>query len=291
MRIANLILLAAVTAGCAPTGSDAPEPEQTQTSPVVLESPEATESPAPTDFSDAPFVYSASVTGTDFDIITASDPTSFCTLEFTGRSQQEMPDKTSDGELFAEAFTFQANFNHGPSIAFAMDIDFASTAAAEADALRYASRLGKLPFVLREGVNRLVVHKGSPDTTAFSDIGLIVLYSANADRRIQTNDLEETLLHESVHATWDVPHATSANWQNAQREDNAFVTNYAKSLPELEDLAESVLFAYALIAYPDRLPPSDAEAINRAIPARINIIRDLFSTGPQAPADARCPNG
>ena len=298
MQLKSPLCLLLLLTGCAPSATDSLAPaEKPEENPVATETPvvgevgEVVETPEATDFTDANFLYSASVTGTDFDIITTSDPTDFCRLEYTGRSQQEMPDKTSDGELFAQAITFNAHFNHGPPIAVAMDIDFDTTSAAEVDALRYATRLGKLPLVLRSGVNRLVVHKGQPDTTAFSDVGLIVVYSANAARRIQTNDLEETLLHESVHATWDAPHAVSNDWRNAQNQDNFFISNYAMGLPEREDLAESALFAYALNANPNRLPAADAEAISRAIPARIALVQGLLNTAPQVPADARCPTG
>jgi len=299
MRFLAILISFSLLTGCAPTGSDAPEPDRVQDSPTTLatpEIPEASESvntvdtPSSTDFSDADFLYPASVTGTDFDIITEVDPTTFCRLEYTGRSRQEMPDKTNDGELFAEAITFNAHFNHGSPIAFAMDKDY-ELAEAEADALRYAIRLGKLPFVLRNGVNRLVVHSGQPDTTAFSDVGLIVLYSANAMRRIETNDLEETLFHESVHASWDIPHAASAGWRSAQIEDNFFITNYAKGLPAQEDLAESALFAYALSGDLSRLPATDAEAISRAIPARIALVQSLFQAAAKTPAEAGCPDG
>ncbi len=291
-RFLGLSLVLLVSLGCAPSATEPPRSNQDSEDPPaeVSERQPAAEAVENIDFSEASFLYSASVTGTDFDIITTTDPTEFCRLEYTGRSQQEMPDKTNDGELFAEAITFNAHFSHGSPIAFALDIDFDTTAAAEAEAQRYATRLGKLPFVLRRGVNRLVVHKGLPDTTAFSDVGLIVVYSANADRRIQTNDLEETLFHESVHATWDSAHATSSSWLNAQREDFAFVTNYAKGLPELEDLAESALFAFALTAHPERLPVGDAQAINRAIPARIAIVGSLLSEGPHTPSGASCPD-
>ena len=112
--------------------------------------------------------------------------------------------------------------------------------------------------------------------TAFSDVGLIVLYSDNATKRIGTHDLEETVFHESVHAAWDKTHATSAEWKDAQKKDGGFVTDYARKNPKGEDLAESALFAYTLIHHPNRIPKEEAAKIARAIPNRIAFVEKLL---------------
>lgn len=223
--------------------------------------------------------YSSSVVGTDFDIITDNDPTCFEQLKYKGSRSEEMPDKSNDAQLFKTAHVFVAAYSDNTKITIAVDADFETEKAANKEALRYAIRLGKLPTVLRAGVHRLVVHKGNEDTTAFSDVGLIVVYSANATKRISTHDLEETLFHESVHAAWDKKHAKSAAWKRAQMSDGTFATLYGKKKPSLEDLAESALFAYAMIHHPDRLPLEDRKRISKAIPARIDFVQDLIPFG------------
>lgn len=224
--------------------------------------------------------YGSSVVGTDFDVITDEDPSVFSKLESKGVAKAEMPDKTQDdAQLLQPAFNFVASFKDGARVKVAVDHDFGSEAAAKAEALRYLPRLGKLPSALRGGVKRLVIHKGEPDATAFSDAGLIVVYSANATKRIKTHDLEETLFHESVHASWDQEHAGSAAWRAAQRADGAFATRYAKRKPAREDLAESALFAFALIHRPGRIPAAEAERIWRTIPNRIVFVRRLLPPG------------
>lgn len=220
--------------------------------------------------------YSTSIVGTDFDIITNRDPSCFRGLRYQGVSKAEMPDKSREAELFQQAHLFVASYTDKTSVQIAVDRSIQPAAAAKDEAMRYATRLGKLPSVLRVGVKRLVVHKGNEDTTAFSDVGLIVVYSANASKRISTNDLEETLFHESVHATWDKKYATSREWKRAQAADGSFATMYAKRKPALEDLAESALFAYAVIHHPERLPAEDRERIRQSIPARIEFIERLI---------------
>jgi hypothetical protein len=221
-------------------------------------------------------LYSSSVVGTDFDFIRETDPSAFKALKPLGKGLREMPDKTQDAELRQEAFAFLASFKDGAHVTIAVDAEFGSEALARKEALRYTPRLGRLPSVLRLGVKRLVVHKGGPNATAFSDQGLIVVYSENATKRIATHDLEETIFHESVHATWDSKHAKSARWRKAQKLDGRFLTDYGRKNPQREDLAESALFAYTLVRHPKRIPPVDAEKVRRAIPARIAFVRTLL---------------
>lgn len=221
--------------------------------------------------------YKNSIASTDFDFIHESDPSAFERLEFTGKRVCEMPDKRFGNQpLRQPAFVFVAAFSDGTRVQLAIDSAFKTKEAARTEAMRYVAGLGKLPTTLRKGVQRLVVHKGGRETTAFSDVGLIVVYSENATKRISNHDLEETIFHESVHAAWDKQHASSEAWRRAQAQDGGFVTMYAKQNPDGEDLAESALFAYMLTHHPERIPASEAKEIRKAIPARIRFVAALI---------------
>lgn len=225
-------------------------------------------------------LYRSSVVGTEFDFILETDPDTFVELKSLGRGDAEMPDKTDDAApLVNPAFLFRSSFRDGTSVHIAVDIEFETEEKARAEALRYTPRLGKLPTALRRGVSRVVIHKGGEDATAFSDVGLMVLYSDNATKRIATHDLEETVFHESVHAAWDKEHRASAGWREAQKKDGCFVTEYARKNPDGEDLAESALFAYTLVHHPGRIPKKDADRIRAAIPARIAYVEALLPEG------------
>jgi hypothetical protein len=228
-------------------------------------------------------LFASSVVGTEFDFIRDEDPSAFVEMNFVAKQDFEMPDKRGDRELFQPAFVFQASYAEGTVVKIALDEAFEDEASARAEAERYATRLGRIPEVLRRGVDRIVVHRGGPETTAFSDIGLIVVYSANASRRIATHDLEETLFHESVHATWDKAHARSAAWQAAQESDGAFVTRYARSKPEGEDLAETALFSFALHHHPERLPAATVAALGENLPARLRYLSALWEGESKTP--------
>ena len=238
--------------------------------------------------------YRNSVAATDFDYIQDADPSTFLCLEYKGEGLREMPDKTQESVLKQPAYIFVAYFEDGTSVDMALTSEFQDEEAARKEALRYAPRLGKLPTLLRQGVKRLVVHKGPENSTGFADVGLIVLYSDNATARISTHDLEETIFHESVHAAWDdsLTIDKQEEWRKAQMSDGVFITDYARDAPN-EDLAESALFAYTLLHYPERIPEPDATQIGRAIPARIAFVRELlppeepifYSVGPQYACD------
>ncbi len=223
--------------------------------------------------------YKSSVVGTDFDFIVDEDPSTFVCLEFHGQRLREMPDKVNKGQLVQPALVFMAYYEDGTKVDLALDADFSTEEAGREEALRYATRLGKLPTTLRRGVHRIIVHAGPTDATAFSDNGVIALYSANATKRIATHDLEETLFHESVHAAWDARHRASPEWRAAQAADDAFLTAYAAKNPDGEDLAESALFAYTLLHHPERIPADHAARIRAVIPARIAFVETLVPPG------------
>ena len=225
-------------------------------------------------------LYPSSVVGTEFDFVQGQDPDTFLALEYEGKGAYEMPDKRDhSAPLEKPAHRFGSTYSDGTRVTLFISADFETEAEARAEALRYTPCLGKLPTALRRGVKRVVVHKGGRDTTAFSDVGVIALYSENATKRISTHDLEETVFHESVHAAWDAAHAASPEWRAAQKKDGRFVTEYARKNPDGEDLAESALFAYALLHHPERIPKGDAEKIRKAIPARIDFVATLVPPG------------
>ena len=224
-------------------------------------------------------LFASSVVGTDFDFIREGDPSAFEALRFVGRGWAEMPDKRGGAGLFQEAFSFEASFADGARVRIDVDADFDTRDAARAEAGRLCGPLGRLPGVLRRGVRRVVVHRGGADATAFSDEGLIVVYAGNVAKWLATHDLEETVFHESVHATWDAAHASSEGWTRAQLADGAFVTAYAGKHPKREDLAESALFAFTLLRHPGRLDGATRRAVAATIPHRVRYVGELLAAG------------
>lgn len=231
---------------------------------------------APVSAASAPF---DSTADTAFDIIRTDDPTAFVCMTYEGRTVRQMWDKRKDNEFDLNVFLFRAYFNDGPAIDIIVNPEFETREAAEAEARRYTTGLGQLPMVLRQGIRQFGIHDGDPTYSAGT--GKIFVYAGRTTRRIGQNHLEESLLHESVHASLDARYRLSPEWKAAQQQDGAFVTDYAERSPDREDLAETMLFAYAFQYHPDRFPPVDSEVVRATIPARLDFLSKLLSS----PAD------
>lgn len=222
--------------------------------------------------------YQNSVVSNDFAFITPDDPNAFVCLFQIGTGTREMPDKRHD-DLFAdEVAIFQVQFSDGVTTQIWAHPDLGDTAPDYAR--KVARAMGHLPTMMRNPLSHVVLLDGN-ETAFAEDLGrFFTIYSENIDDRISTDDLEETIFHESVHASLDVPLASSKQWQDAQRADADAITRYASENLDGEDLAETALFAYAYLATPGRLPATVVANIETRIPNRLEVLRGVFA-GPR----------
>ena len=172
-------------------------------------------------------------------------------------------------------FIFTARYRDRTKVGIWAHPDFGSQEKAVKSVMPAAEAIGKLPTFMRKKLHHVVIHRG--DETAFGEREghFFVLYSENIKTRIRNHDLEETVFHESVHATLDKKYARSKKWRAAQKADGDFVTKYAKRNPEGEDLAESGLFAWTLIMHPGRLPEKVEAKVRKIMPHRIAFFEKL----------------
>lgn len=222
--------------------------------------------------------YQNSVASNDFAFITSDDPNAFLCVNFVTRDTREMPDKRHD-ELFADnVYVYSASFSDGITTEIWAHPDLGN--AAPYYVQKVSQAMGHLPTLLRKPLSHVVLLKGN-ETAFAEDAGrFFSIYTENIDDRIGTNDLEETIFHESVHAALDIPLARSARWRDAQRADADAITVYAAQNLDGEDLAESALFAYAHVVTPGRLPRSVVAEIESRMPNRLTILQDVFA-GPR----------
>jgi hypothetical protein len=183
---------------------------------------------------------------------------------------------------------FRAYFTDGPAIDIVLNPEFETEGEARAEALRYVRGLGQLPLVLRAGIVQFGIHKG--DKSFHGGPGKIFMYQDKASLRMSQNKLEESILHEAVHASLDARWRDDPAWRSAQASDPGFVTRYGAAHPEGEDLAESVLFAYALLRHPGRIPPVDSADILRIMPHRLRVIETILATPPKVAPAPRPPD-
>lgn len=221
-----------------------------------------------------------SVVSNDLEFIRTSDKSVFSCLAYRGTKRAEMPDKRRDVLFDNKTFIFVANYKDGTSVGIWAHSDFGSQVSALKSVEPVTQAIGKLPTIMRSKLDHVVIHKG--DEIAFGeDQGhFFVLYSDNIQTRISNHDLEETIFHESVHATLDAKYLRSRKWLNAQNSDDGFITDYAANLPKKEDLAESALFAWAMLVHPGRLPASVEQRAREIMPNRLMFFEELFLSKP-----------
>lgn len=222
-------------------------------------------------------LFFSSVTSNDIDYIQAGDPDAFACLIDRGDGPREMPDKRG-GPLIADGvWLFDARYLDGTVVPIWAHPSLGDRAAARQTVAPLAHAIGTLPGFMRARLDHVVVLDG--DETAFAeDRGrFFVVYAGNVARRIASHDLEETVFHESIHATLDHPHARSDGWRAAQQADGAFLTGYGAEHPEGEDLAETLLIAHAALRHPGRLPVAVETALRRDVPQRLAFIEALLA--------------
>lgn len=217
------------------------------------------------------------------DLIRSSDPSAFSCLVDLGVQPGEFFDKGIDDLVFSEeAHFFEARYSDGSVIEIRIHgnvIDNNASAQAE----RIADPVGRLPVELRSDIERIGLLAG--DHSAQGDGGGegIHLYEENVARREASSRLEETLFHESVHTSLDDLYGDSPEWKAAQAADGNFLTAYARQAPKGEDLAETALYAYALLYHPDRISAADADAWRELVPNRIAFIETILPKASNVP--------
>ena len=220
---------------------------------------------------DPPYDFTA---GTVFDIIRTDDPSSFVCLHFRGRSTRQMWDKRVSREFNHKVYLYDAYFADGTRFEVHVNPEFETQEVAMAEAFRYMRGFGQLPTVLREGIRSLGIHRG--DKTASAGSGKIFVYQGNAIKRQSRKKLEETLFHESVHASLDNEYMNSRAWRDVQKADPGFMTEYARDQFPREDMAETALFAWGILRHPGRIPPADTADIKAVVPNRIVFLGEIL---------------
>lgn len=217
-----------------------------------------------------------SIVSTEIDFIQSTDPDAFVSVAYLGRADKEMPDSRNDNLFDRDTYVFEASFSNGKKVGIWAHSSFGSESAAQVYVDKLTSRLGKLPEFMRDVLSHVVLHKGDAGASSESEGHFIILYSDNMDTRISNNDLEETVFHETVHASLDALHAKSTAWKQAQIKDGNFITAYGKEFALREDLAESAIFAYTMIKYPGRLSADLEKWVTTNIPNRFAFFEVLF---------------
>ena len=203
------------------------------------------------------------------DIVTDSDPTTFESINYQGRSLRTMFDRRKDAWIRAYPYLFDASYQDGLRIEVQVNPEFEGRdkAQAEAEALKYARMIGQLPTLLRVDVETVWIHRGNNSLGGGNNN--LLIHTGHADSLAQRELLEEGFIHEASHTSLDPGRVRSPDWCAAQAQDGRFISTYARDYPEREDVAESFPTYLAVRHRADRLPRSLVDTILQAIPNRI----------------------
>jgi hypothetical protein len=221
-----------------------------------------------------------SIVSNDIDFILETDNDQFESLVFIGREDKEMP---GNGNILLDknTFVFTAAFSNGNEVGIWCHSSFESVDTAQEYAEKVCPRLGKLPLVQRDMLDHVCINTGNHTAFAETQGHFFVLYSENIDARIQTHDLEETIFHESVHASIQDVYENDSIWTNAQQADGNFITTYAQQKPHLEDMPETALFAYTMIVHPGRLSPEIEAWVVTNLPKKLAFFEGIWKEAVQ----------
>ena len=228
---------------------------------------------SPSSFGQPPFFGTAFV---DPDIIVPSDWSTFESLSYVGIEERFVFDRRDNDFSTKEMHIFDATFADSLTIEVQVNsLDFADSSEAETLAVTYADSVGRLPTSLREDVETMWIHDGFQPFGGGNNNILI-----HVEQAVDYGEyLEEILFHEATHTSYDADHAAAAGWLAAQDADDTFISEYAEDYPNQEDVAESLLMWFAVRHRSPRIDSSTRDAIEAAIPNRLDYFDGLpFST-------------
>ena len=203
----------------------------------------------------------------DGDIITENDSSTFVSAPYSGQGMRTMFDRRENNWITVNAYLFDASYNDGLSCEIQVNPEFETIDNALIEAEKYGKEIGRLPTCLRVDVETVWIHQGTEPFGGGNNN--ILIHTGQAINYINSDILEETLVHEASHTSLDSYHSYSTGWLNAQAQDNHFISTYAQDYPEQEDIAESFLVYLAIQYRPDRISDDTYQTIVQTIPNRI----------------------
>ncbi len=209
------------------------------------------------------------------DIIKKSDTSMYLGLNFQRVVSKNFYDDRAREALPAEFFRFAATYKNSKPVTFDINMEVWDVTIATGIADGYGRILGQLPLVLRTNVKHVVVHETGEGWFANAD-GLVIIQNGDFALNKRQGVLEELFFHESVHTSLDRKIERMRGWQQAQKSDPAFITDYAEWSPIYEDVAETFLIHYALVMRPERVSRRTLRKINKSIPNRLRFLGTLY---------------
>ena len=207
-------------------------------------------------------------------LVSQNDPSTFLGVTYSGQYDSLMPDSRSDINISVSAFLFIAAYEN-QNIEIYVNPEFGDYETAKQEAMYYADVIGRIPAILRDGIDVVYLHHGFEPVVGEGNY--LMIYSDLADILDTQGILEEILIRELVHVSLDPKIAYTNEWLSAQGNDGTTISRLASDLGG-EDVAESFL-AYLAVRYrANRVPVSVDKKILGTIPNRIDHLDFLGFT-------------
>lgn len=138
---------------------------------------------------------------------------------------------------------------------------------ADSEAKRYAIMFGQLPNFVRKNIKTITIHeKGGRGWFISGGRSIFVFNNV-----FQKSCFEEVMFHEAAHSLDNKINRTK--WKNAQKYDRFnFITSYALSQPDREDIAETVMYWYAVRHRPGTLSAETRNEILKRLRGRLKLL-------------------
>lgn len=270
--VGALILTIACGGGSSPSSPTSTTPGTPAATPTATPSPTPSGTPGPL----------LSLSGTIFadpDILTSADRTAYSSMTDQGMGRRRNFDRRIGAFAEIEVFLFRVTFSDGLTTELQVNAEFGSLDLARAEALKYATIVGRLPTVLRTDMQAMWIHKGRELFGGGNNS--ILIHTEQTAEYERSGILEETLVHEASHTSLDSRHAAAAGWIDAQQRDGDFISTYARENPTREDVAESFLMWLALRHRPGAITRQLADTIQARMPNRLRYFdAQAFSVSP-----------
>ena len=218
-------------------------------------------------------------------VITDSDPSKIISLDYVGTRLVSMRD-SSGGFGQVQAFIFYGVYTTNPKIEYLVHPEYGSSDAAKAAIKDYARMIGQLPTCELSKIAYVSLNKNGSSIGDDPWNHGIQIQDDFAQGLVSQGVMEEVLIHEGVHASWDLDFIytispKTLSWVTAQVDDGVFFSNYAMSYPYREDLEESFLAYFSQKFRSERITSAVSRAIKEGMKNRIKFF-DYYSF---------CPNG
>lgn len=201
------------------------------------------------------------------DHLLSSQENALVALSYSGIAARTTFDRRTGDWEQTDVYVLTATFSDGRSAEVRVNLEFGSPEAAMEQGHFHAEVIGRAATELRAGLETITIHAGDlPYGGGSNDL---LIHTGRTASASALGALEEIMIHELVHITFDMNQDPDAAYIAAQVADGTFPSAYAEEFPLREDRAESFLLYYVLRKHPENLTDDERQIILEGMSNRI----------------------